>query len=762
MHNKQTGAAALEELHKCELFNEVVAAVRQLALPGVRTPFSNEAVQCASYHNAVGIHSLLERQNGELSHFFAAHGLRCPSAGSAHVVQADLHAAAEAVAQVFNRKGDVGTWRETELLQPLERQLNRLHEWDSRLNELKPLSVAAVAGGVPIATIACLVKALDWPHKELPLCLLCGFDIVGEIPATGVYPRALPKESATDPNTLDHAADNAAMMQKLAAAGRLARGTPAEQALIELMAVSQKAVDKGYATFVTVEELDREFGVGGWRLIERFGVEQNGAVRACDNAKEGRQNECSDVGDRLLCERADLPALMADLMYRLCGGAARVAACTDDLEKAYWKVPNSQPEFALVAQYDPVTRCARIMRVPGLSFGLVASVTSFNVLAEFTTHVARRLAAIVTGHYYDDYVTMDPGCAGTSAKESLHWLHRRLGFPFSTDEEKCKPMADKVVFVGIVTDLRGFKDGLIRLDVKPGRVEKITAIAGAMMGTQVPHAKLQSLVGKLQFTVSTIYGRFGRAAIQAINVSDGDARSGTLLHESLHFFVACLGTLRGKERRLGSHMARELSLVWSDAMYTARADAETMADVIGYETGLGYIAYDVERVLKTAGRRTCPQEILLAMMAKMTYIGQLELIAILLVYWSEPERFAGRDVIHFVDNTSAIYCAIKDYSKSPDSARIVHCIHAVLVAFDINVWFEYVPSKENISDGPSRGESALVESLGFKFGKPLLPSAADLFSVTRAWRAAQKKRRPSSRPQSARKRQRWAGSDTPR
>ena len=39
-------------------------------------------------------------------------------------------------------------------------------------------------------------------------------------------------------------------------------------------------------------------------------------------------------------------------------------------------------------------------------------------------------------------------------------------------------------------------------------------------------------------------------------------------------------------------------------------------------------------------------------------------------------------------------------SKSPDSARIVHCLHAVLVALiDVTVWFEYVPSKENISDG---------------------------------------------------------------
>jgi hypothetical protein len=57
-----------------------------------------------------------------------------------------------------------------------------------------------------------------------------------------------------------------------------------------------------------------------------------------------------------------------------------------------------------------------------------------------------------------------------------------------------------------------------------------------------------------------------------------------------------------------------------------------MADVIGHETGLGYVAYDTEKVVKTAARCTCPQEILRAMIAELTYIGQLELLAILLVY----------------------------------------------------------------------------------------------------------------------------------
>ena len=80
-------------------------------------------------------------------------------------------------------------------------------------------------------------------------------------------------------------------------------------------------------------------------------------------------------------------------------------------------------------------------------------------------------------------------------------------------------------------------------------------------------------------------------------------------------------------------------------------------------------------------------------------------MAEILPYLSEPERFRGKDVIHFVDNTSAIYCSIKGYSSDADTAALVHLLHAVMCELDVSVWFEYVPSAENISDGPSRADS---------------------------------------------------------
>ena len=74
-------------------------------------------------------------------------------------------------------------------MQPLQRQLDRLQGWNEKLRALKPPSVLSISAEVPIATIACLVAALKWPHAELPLCLMAGFDIVGEIPATEVFPE---------------------------------------------------------------------------------------------------------------------------------------------------------------------------------------------------------------------------------------------------------------------------------------------------------------------------------------------------------------------------------------------------------------------------------------------------------------------------------------------------------------------------------------------------------------------------------------------
>ena len=78
------------------------------------------------------------------------------------------------------------------------------------------------------------------------------------------------------------------------------------------------------------------------------------------------------------------------------------------------------------------------------------------------------------------------------------------------------------------------------------------------------------------------------------------------------------------------------------------------------------------------------------------------------VYTSRPAQFRGRDVIHFIDNTGAMFGLAKGYSREVDCARLAHVFQSVVCALDANVWVEYVASKANISDLPSRGEYDLL------------------------------------------------------
>ena len=68
---------------------------------------------------------------------------------------------------------------------------------------------------------------------------------------------------------------------------------------------------------------------------------------------------------------------------------------------------------------------------------------------------------------------------------------------------------------------------------------------------------------------------------------------------------------------------------------------------------------------------------------------------------------------------------VKDYSKEPDSALLVHTFWALAVALDVDVWFEFVYSEANIADWPSRGDLSFAAALspGFDPERDLVPVA---------------------------------------
>ena len=73
------------------------------------------------------------------------------------------------------------------------------------------------------------------------------------------------------------------------------------------------------------------------------------------------------------------------------------------------------------------------------------------------------------------------------------------------------------------------------------------------------------------------------------------------------------------------------------------------------------------------------------------------------MYYSiDPSDLRDRKVIHWIDNTGALAAMVKGYARKIDSARIVHAFAALAITLNISPWFEYVRTKANVADLPSR------------------------------------------------------------
>ena len=83
-------------------------------------------------------------------------------------------------------------------------------------------------------------------------------------------------------------------------------------------------------------------------------------------------------------------------------------------------------------------------------------------------------------------------------------------------------------------------------------------------------------------------------------------------------------------------------------------------------------------------------------------------------------ELADRKVLLYSDNKGAEGCTCKGSAKAFDHNMLVHTIWWHCFSHHIHLWIERVPSKDNISDSPSRFEYALLNELGAIWRKPVL------------------------------------------
>ena len=87
---------------------------------------------------------------------------------------------------------------------------------------------------------------------------------------------------------------------------------------------------------------------------------------------------------------------------------------------------------------------------------------------------------------------------------------------------------------------------------------------------------------------------------------------------------------------------------------------------------------------------------------KITYIAQLELLAMLVALTEVAGLARGTNSVWFIDNTAALMALVKGSSNSHSLDQMAKIVHLACFAIRTVPYFEYIESKANWADEVSR------------------------------------------------------------
>jgi hypothetical protein len=372
--------------------------------------------------------------------------------------------------------------------------------------------------------------------------------------------------------------------------------------------------------------------------------------------------------------------------------SAEMVLSLDDLWAAYRRIPNAQPEMTVVALWSVAQNRVLFFPCDGHNFGLVASVTNFSRPPALAVRIARRLLALPVSNYIDDFMLVELLKALGSGKRAMWSLMNTLNLSFESDKSK-EPLPANVS-LGVDCDLskahRYGDDAIFIASPKEGRCEGI--LASLRLAASIDYlspAEASIIHGKLGFTLSTVYGHVGRAALQPlIQRQHYDEKPFTFsqpMREMLRFFEA-LFVPRPPPRQFRLRPVRALRplVVYTDAAFERHGSK-----------GLGIVVFAWNSSSNRydsffAGMETPDWLLGLFVEDRKTYICQLELLAAVCAATTFPELFRDAYVLHFIDNTAALSSLVHGYSTKPDMAHLANMYHLQLARLGSTVWHEWV------------------------------------------------------------------------
>ncbi len=438
-----------------------------------------------------------------------------------------------------------------------------------------------------------------------------------------------------------------------------------------------------------------------------------GKKRRIDNAKKSRDNEATQYTEKFRLANAYAPGLSARLLFQ----AGKKVGLTEaqvwelldlesggeDLPDAFRSIPLAY-EFLrrnIVMRKHPRTRKIVYYQMLAALFGQGSSVYSFERWSAFLEAAPRRLLWLMWVTYVDDGSLVDLTAAKGSGQALIHEFFDAIGTGLSP--EKRGWMSQQSTFLGVE---HTFKDLVQRHVVSFWPKEAIEEVIRAQIlefraSRRCAPGEASKFRGVTGFASEAQFGQLGRAPMRPFKLRqywDTPPWLFTTTMERSADFIEMLLNLRLEREVHVAPGGRKALVVASDAQVEP-----------GEWPGGGVLVYDPEDGLKFGGYLEFKET---ALSAWQLTFGDLEagkqpiqlceaaMVPLALIQW--PESFRGRNMVWYVDNTSAMASFVKGASANEDLERIVGLFWMLAWHLQVRVWFEWVDSDSNWSDGVSR------------------------------------------------------------
>ena len=427
----------------------------------------------------------------------------------------------------------------------------------------------------------------------------------------------------------------------------------------------------------------------------RFGVHQADKIRACDDLKDNGANALCIVQTPITVPSWDHVVSMCELVRKSPGTWSFGKV---DHESAYKFLPINPDHMRMsrIILRHPQSGILQIFQAKVLPFGSVAAVLHYNIFARCIAFIINEIFRIPILNYFDDFGFLTPsGMAGEAMRvvsEFCQILNIRLKLPKSE-------FGPDLNFLGLRGIFPSIKNGMnLQVMLPEEKAEKWALIIKNIIEQRTVSAtELESLIGKLGFSQTQLFGKFSRAMFRdlyrKLNRKSHTPQISTGEQETLKWWLLYIRLIQPRIARPPAQNPQVI--VYTDARGEPPRIAAVFIDTREYQESHSY------QLLLTADitPETCQK------FSGTSLIYALEAIAAIAAVVQNQEILSGRAVLLFVDNTAALNAIIKSSSPDNITAALIRLFWSVVATRSIDIWIEWAPSAQNLADPPSRDKN---------------------------------------------------------